>query len=136
MSEENNLKRIMMMDFKYHTVWHVLITDSQKRTFFSQTHNSASDPQRGTAPIFAVTAYLAHVECHGSRVLTNLHDKVSLFLWNVICFYKKKKKSNNTVMDKLIWLFLKCILRKTLHLEIEEINQHCFPAYLSTYPPT
>ena len=34
-------------------------------------------------------------------------------------------------MDKLIWLFFKkCILRKALYLEIEEINQQRFPTYL------
>lgn len=54
-------------------------------------------------------------------------------------FFKKKKerKSNNIVMDKLIWLLLKKrILRKAVNLEIEEINQQRFPAYLSTYLST
>ena len=134
----------MMIDFKYHTVWHVLITDSQKRGHSLVKHTTQSQTHNTAPHLFSpITAYSVHVECHGSGVLTTYMIKPVCF-WNVIClsfffFFKKKKerKSNNIVMDKLIWLLLKKrILRKAVNLEIEEINQQRFPAYLSTYLST
>lgn len=40
------------MDLKYYAVWHVLITDSQKREHSLAKHTAQSDPEQGTTPIF------------------------------------------------------------------------------------
>lgn len=69
-----------MMDFKYHAVWHVLITDSWKREYSSAKHTTQSRPRTGHHAYFCpTTAYLAYVKYRSSGFPNNLHEKVTIW---------------------------------------------------------
>lgn len=70
----------MMKDFKYHAVWHVLITGSREREYSSAKHTTQPQtPKKHQTDFCPTTTYLAYVKYHGSGFSNNLHDKVTIW---------------------------------------------------------
>ena len=67
------------MDFKYHTVWHVLITDSQKRGHSLVKHTTQSQTHNRVPHLFFSHNYLLG-PCWVPQLKSpnNLHDKVKV----------------------------------------------------------